>query len=330
MRKDGGHVDTWVCWAILASVATWGPGCRERGSSPDSQPAGSGRAKVALIMKARTNPFFASMEAGARKAAGRLGVELLVLTLDRETDFAKQAAQVEAAVTQGAQAILIAPADSRGIVAPLKRAQDQGILIVNLDNRIDPEAAAEAGLKVLTFIGPDNAAGAEKATEELIRLMGGEGEIAMLEGVKGADNARQRRAGFDRAVKRHPGIRVVDTVVADWDIAQGQEKMAALLARFGNLKGVFCANDNMALGALQAIETARRTGQVFITAYDNIQAAQAAIRAGKLHATVEQHPELMGERGVEAAHAALTGAPVDKEIVIPTDLITAESLRGGS
>jgi ribose transport system substrate-binding protein len=315
-----------ITLATIVSCSTLA--CRE-GGQPTTQPAAkpAGKPRIALIMKAGTNPFFAKMEEGARRAAAKHDVDLTVLSLDRETDYEKQAAQVEAAVGAGVHAIVITPADSKALVAPLRRAQDQGILILNLDNRIDADTAARAGLKPLTFIGPDNAAGAEKATLELIRLLGGKGRIAMLEGVRGADNARQRLAGFKRAVEKHKDIQVVDTVVADWDISQGQEKMAALLARFADLDGVFCANDNMALGAIQAIESAGKTGRIRITAFDNLAAAQAAIKAGKLDATIEQHPDLMGEWGVENAVRALRGDTIATEIPVPTDLITAETLK---
>jgi len=324
--------------ALLACVTIGAWGCRQKddsGSSagPTTRPSAAKAAagtKVALIMKARTNPFFAKMEEGARRAAEKLNVDLSVLSIDRETDYEKQAAQVEAAVAQGVKAILIAPADSKGIVAPLRRAQDRGVLIVNLDNRIDAGAAQQAGLRILTFIGPDNAEGAEKATLELIRRMGGKGKIAMLEGILGADNAKQRQAGFMKALLGHPEVQLADSTVANWDIAQGQQKMEALLGRFNDLAGVFCANDNMALGAIQAIESAGRTGKVLVAAYDNIEAAQRAIRDGKLVATIEQHPDLMGEWGVASAVKALAGESVAAEIAVPTDLVTKETLEGAS
>jgi ribose transport system substrate-binding protein len=318
---------------LLVCAMTVTSGCRQKdeskgGGGPTTQPVAGSR--IALIMKARTNPFFAKMEEGARRAATKLSVDLSVLSIDRETDYEKQAAQVEAAVTQGVRAILIAPADSKGIVAPLRRAQDRGVLIINLDNRIDAGAAQQAGLNVLAFIGPNNAEGAEKATNELIRRMSGKGKVAMLEGIVGADNAKQRQMGFMKALLTHPAVQLAGTASANWDIAQGQQKMEALLGQFSDLAGVFCANDNMALGAIQAIESAGRTGKVLVAAYDNIDAAQKAIRDGKLVATIEQHPDLMGEWGVENAVKALQGEPIAKEIAIPTDLVTAEMLKAKS
>lgn len=321
-------------WMVAACVAALAAGCKPSSkSSTATNPAGARRTmpahpKIALVFKAQTNPFFAKMAEGAQAAADRLKVQLIVLGIDRENDFEQQARQVESAVAQGAHAILIAPADSHGIVDPLKRAADQDVLIINLDNRIDKQTTLKAGLDILTFIGPDNKAGAEKATSELIRRMGGKGKIAMLEGIQGADNAAQRAAGFMAAVmETAPRVQLAGSAAADWDTAMGQQKMEGLLAQHPDLNGVFCANDNMALGAIQAIEAAGKAGQIFVTSYDNIQAAQDAIRAGKLHATIEQHPELMGQWGVEFAYKALGGEDIPKEIPVPTDLVTLETLE---
>jgi len=289
------------------------------------------RPRIALIMKALTNPFFHTMELGARRAAKEHGVDLLVMSVDRETDFSKQGGLVENAISQGVDAILIAPADSKAIVSPLLDAQKRGIRIINLDNRIDPASAKGVGLKIETFIGPDNAEGAHKATRHLIKLIGGAGNVAMLEGIPGVDNAEQRKRGFEKAVAETKGkVKCVASESADWMTGPAQRKMAGILARHADIKGIFCANDSMALGAIQAVETAGKAGKVIIVAYDNLKAAQDAIRAGKMHGTIEQHPDLMGEKGVETALEILAGKTVPKEIPITTDLITAQTLESHS
>lgn len=331
-------VNRFVGVVFLACTACGVAGCREKDpSSPGSRADATTRpaaetavagVKIALIMKARTNPYFAKMEEGAQRAAATNNVELSVFSIDRETDHEKQAAQVEAAIARGVKAILIDPADPKGIVGPLKRAADRGIVIINLDNRIDADAARRAGLNLVAFIAPNNAAGAEKATLELIRRMGGKGKIAMIEGIVEADNAKQRRSGFMKALLTSRDVELAATDEADWDLTQAQKKMEALLGRIPDLAGVFCANDNMALGAIQAIEAANKTGKVAVTAYDDTEAAQKAIRNGRLQATIEPHPDLMGEWGVENAVKALGGGQVAKEIAIPTDLVTADTLKG--
>ena len=292
-----------------------------------AQPGDGGTVRVALLMKARTNPFFDQMARGAERAASEHNVALSVMAIDRETDTAGQAAHVETAIARGAQVILIAPADSKAIIAPLLRAQARGVRIINLDNRIDAEEADRAGLDVVTFIGPDNRTGARKSAEALIEAMGGEGAIAMLEGIRGVDNAEARKQGFLDAVEATDGrVRIVAMDSADWATEPAQQKMEAILNTHRDLKGVFCANDMMALGAIQAIGSAGKADQVLVSGYDNLEPARQAIAAGTLVATIDQHPALMGARGVEAAVALMAGEPVAPEIAVPTDLVTRRDL----
>jgi ribose transport system substrate-binding protein len=312
----------------LTAAAAWIGCTRQKDAGRSGSAAKPGERQLALIMKARTNPFFHTMEVGAMREADKLGAKLLVMSVDRETDFAKQGGLVENAMSQGVDAILIAPADSKAIVSPLLDAQRKGIRIINLDNRIDPAAAKTAGLKVETFIGPDNAEGAYKATQYLIQLIGGAGDVAMLEGIRGVDNAEQRKRGFERAVGEAKNkVKVVAMETGDWMTEPAQRAMDGILARCPNLKGVFCANDSMALGAIQAVAGAGKAGKIFIVGYDNLKAAQDAILAGKMQATIEQHPDVMGAKAVEAALKILRGEKVPREIPIPTDLVTAETLR---
>jgi len=297
-----------------------GPGRR-----PTPRPS---KPHIALIMKAISNPFFKTMADGATSAAIRLNVTLSCRSVTRETDFEEQARLVEQMVAQGVGAIIVAPADSKAIVTPLLEAQRRRIPIINIDNRIDTATAQAAGLRVLTFIGPDNAAGAEKSTDHLIQAVGGKGRIAMLEGIRGVNNAEQRKVGFRRAVAKTNGAVSIATMdTAEWATDLAKTKMEGILARYPDLAGVFCANDNMAFGAIAAIESAGRTGKVLVAAYDNLAAAQENIRAGRMVCTIEQHPDLMGALGVENALKAIRGEPIAAEIAVPTDLITSETLR---
>lgn len=322
---------TMIVTSLWAVAALFLAGCDQGGqTSSTTKPASTGTGlRVTLIMKARTNPFFEKMAAGAEKAAKDMGVQLDVMAVDKETDTAGQAAHVETAIGKGSKVILVAPADSKAIVAPLLNAQARGIKIINLDNRIDAAAAKDAGLKVETFIGPDNAEGARKSTEALIAKIGGEGKLAMLEGIRGVDNAENRKRGFEQAVKATNGkvtIAAMDT--AEWATEPALKKMESILNTHADLKGVFCANDMMALGAIQAIASAGKAGKVFVAGYDNLTAAREAIKAGTLHATIEQHPDKMGELGVAAAVAVTKGTALPPETPVPTDLVTAKDVQG--
>jgi len=280
--------------------------------------------KIALVMKASSNPFFARMEQGARLAADSLKVDLLVGTITKETDIDQQISIIENMIVQGVRAILIAPADSKAIVNVLKKAQRAGIRIINVDNRIDTETARAAGLEIDCYVGVDNEEGGRMAGEYLVKLMGGKGKAAMLEGIRGVDNAEARKRGFLKAIE-NTDIELVASQSANWAQDQGLDVFANILQANPEITGLFCANDMMALGAIQAIEQMGKTGQIFVASYDNLKAARAAIAQGKLHATVEQHPELMGYESVVIAREILSGKKTPGEKLVRLELITKES-----
>lgn len=307
-------------------------GCSKKETASGTATPSGAKPRIALSMKSRQNPFFARMEEGAKRAAERLGVDLECVATDTETDTEKQASQVETLIGKHVDMIVMTPVDSKAIVVPLMEAQRQGIKIINIDNRIDPEAVERAGLKLATFIGPDNVAGARKSALAMIHKLGkAGGPIAMLEGVRGANNAEQRKQGFEEAVKAAQAdgykIEVVAMDSGEWMTEPALKKMEGILNQHPDLKGLFCANDMMALGAIQAIASAGKTEQIVVTAYDNLEAAQAAIKAGKLYATIEQHPDRMGEMGVEYALKVLKGETLLPVIPVETDLVTAETLK---
>jgi ribose transport system substrate-binding protein len=283
--------------------------------------------KIALIMKTMSNPFFQTMERGAKEEAGKLGIDLSSQAADKETDDEKQAGIVENAIAQKADAIVIAPADSKTLIPALLKANAADIPVINLDNRIDPEAAREAGLKLVTFIGPDNASGAEKAAAHLLEAMGGKGKVAMLEGIRGVDNAENRKKGFERALGGFPQVELADSQSASWELEQGESVFTNMLTAHSDITGLFCANDMMALGAIRAIEAADKQGQILVAGYDNLEAAQEKLKSGALLCTIEQHPDLMGAYGVRCAVALLEGKEIPPEIAVPTDLVTQEMLR---
>ncbi len=304
---------------LLLAAALMLAGCAEK--------AVKGKKSIALVMKASSNPFFAKMGEGAQKAADSLAVPLLVATIPQETDINGQIAIVENMIVQGVDAILIAPADSKAIVNVLKKAQDQGILIFNLDNRIDAATAAGAGLTLACYVGVDNEEGGRMAGAYLVSLMSGSGQAAMLEGIRGVDNAEARKRGFLQAVAGS-AVNVVASQSANWAQDQGLDVFANMLQANPNITGLFCANDMMALGAIQAIEQRGLTGKIHVTSYDNLQAARTAIMQGTLHATIDQHPEQMGYWGVVLAVQGLAGQTIPAEKMVSLELVTKEKCEG--
>jgi ribose transport system substrate-binding protein len=285
------------------------------------------RPRVALLMKAQSNPFFQAMEQGAQAAAKEQNVELLVYYLPAETAADQQVAQVEDVIAKQVNVILIAPSGSSAIVPALLKANEAKIPVVNLDNRIDAAAAVSAGLKVASFVGPDNVEGARLSCREMLRHVGKDARVAVLEGIPAAVNAQQRKQGCVETITQTADAKIVASQTANWELDQANTVFTDMLQAHPDINALFAANDMMALGAMQAIKAAGRSGQIVVAGYDNIDTAQQALREGTMAATVDQHPERIGAEGVRAAARLLKGESLPAEIPIQVELITKEKLR---
>lgn len=277
--------------------------------------------KVVLIVKTRNNPFFRPMIEEFEKTVTLLGATPIVQAPPQEMDYEKQVALVQEEVGSGANAICIAPADSKGIVPALVAASKKGVVIVNLDNRVDAQAAAAQGLQLAGYVGADNQAGGRMAGAAMVKALSGKGSVAILEGIRGADNAEARKKGFTDAVKGK--LTIVDAQSAEWDTEKAYQKAQNILAAHKDVKGIFCANDKMAIGAMKAVAEAGRTGKVVVVGYDNIPDVKPALASGEMAATIEQHPDLMGKYGARMAVGVLNrDVPRGGDIVVPLETVT--------
>ena len=291
------------------------------GCAPLKAPA---RPRIALVMKSLANEFFTTMEDGARahQQANAARYDLIASGIKDEQDVAGQIRLVEQMVAEGAQALVIAPADSKALVAACKRAQDAGLVVVNIDNRLDAEIVREKGLRA-PFVGPDNRKGARLVGDAVARRLKAGDKVAILGGVPGAFNAMARAAGFEDAA-REAGLVVAASQSAFWDTGKANEIASALVRETPDLKALLCANDNMALGAASALKQAGRT-DVLVAGFDNIAAVQSLLREGRIVATADQHADRLAVFGIEYALEMLErkAAPQDRET--PVDLVTKDA-----
>jgi ribose transport system substrate-binding protein len=289
---------------------------------PEHDAAPSGKPKVALVMKSLANEFFQTMAEGAKKhQAEHLGdYELIVNGIKNETDLAEQVGLVEQMVAQGVQVIVIAPADSKALIPALKRAQTGGVLVINIDNKLDADTLKQAGLNA-PFVGPDNRAGARAVGEVLAKKLKAGDEVAILEGVTTAFNSQQRRSGFEDAMNAE-GMKIVSVQSGQWEMEKANGVAAGILAAHPNLKALLCANDNMALGAAAAVQAAGKARQVQIVGFDNITALKPLLADGRILATADQHGDQLAVFGIEAALKVLKDktAPADQQT--PVDVVT--------
>ncbi len=282
--------------------------------------------KIVLIVKTLNNPFFKPMVESFKKTCAELGVTGEVQAAPQETDVDKQAALVQNAASQGFNAICITPADSKALVPALKAAADKGIVIINVDNRLDAEALKSAGVTPGGYVGADNEAGGVLAGKALADALGGKGNAVVIEGIRGVDNAESRKRGFEAAVKGK--LTIVDSQSADWKTEKAQGVMANMLAAHPDINGVFCANDEMAIGAINALKTAGKAGKTLVVSYDNIKEVQTYLASGELIGTVEQHPDYMGENAVRLAVGILDGSvKPGGELLVDLSVITGKNKK---
>lgn len=263
------------------------------------------------------NPFWAQVERGARETAKALGVNLVVLAPPAETDVQAQISQIEDQITKRVSAMVVAPTDVSALNATFDKARGLKIpvLFVDTDGTWPHK---------LAFIGTDNRAGGSLGGKFLCDQLKGKGQVAIITGVMTTQSIRARVEGAREAVKKC-GLQVAAELPANSDRALGQQVMEDLLTSKPGVKGVFAANDLMALGAVEAIKARGKTGQILVVGFDAIPEAGQAILKGEMSASVAQSPFNMGKFGVENALKAIQGKKVAKRIDTGTVLVTKKN-----
>jgi ribose transport system substrate-binding protein len=310
--------------ALVLTVAALSAACN-RGATTGN--AGTSKPTVALVLKTLNHPFFVDMRRGAQEAADRLGVTLQVQAAEREIDVEKQMQIVENMIQTGIQALCITPSGSREIVSALVKAKDAKVPIVVVDTRVDAKAAADAGVRPETFVGSDNYEGGKLAGEYLIRVTGGNARVGILEGIPGHETGDSRMRGFRDAVKRAPGITIVASQPANWERDQGFNVFQNMLQAHQDIDSVFACSDLMALGAIEAIAAAGRTGRIRVIGFDALDDAKKAIAAGTMEASVAQFPSEMGRAAVESAVKVIRGETVPPDIKVKLELVTKDNVK---
>lgn len=278
---------------------------------------------VGLIMKSLANEFFQNMMAGAEAHEEKRGdYELRAVGMQNETDFESQINAVENFITQGVDAIVVAPADSKAMVRPLKRAMEAGIVVINFDVALDEGAKAQQGVE-LAFVGPDNRGGAKMAGDALGTALGEGAKVVIIEGNPGADNATQRRLGFEDSVAEHK-LNLLDSRTAHWETEEANQVFATMLTANPDIQGVMAANDSMAIGVVKALESAGRS-DIKVVGFDAIPAVLPMIEDGRLLASVDQFGQEMAANSIDLALEVLAGGPqLEGWVKTPIELVAGE------
>jgi ribose transport system substrate-binding protein len=287
----------------------------------------SSKPRIALIMKSLANEFFLTMENGAREhqRAHAAEYELIANGIKDEQDVSKQIDLVEQMIGQRVDAIVIAPADSKSLVSVCKKAMDAGIAVINIDNKFDASVLADKNVK-LPFVGPDNRKGARLAGEYLARELNRGDKVAIIEGIPNAFNGVQRKLGFEDAMNT-AGLEIVSSQSASWETDRANQVVSALVTEKPDLRGILCANDSMALGAVAALKSAGKSDQIRVVGFDNISAVRQLIKEGRILATVDQHGDQLAVFGISYALEMIRGKGTPSDRETPVELITADRLK---
>lgn len=279
---------------------------------------------IGFIPMTMNNEYFITMVNAAEKEAAKSGAELIVQAGDSHSSADAQLTIIENMIQRRVSAICIVPSSSSSLMVALRKAEEAGIPVINIDTMIDPDMVASSGLKPVPFIGTDNYDGAVKGGEYALETFGLAGkEVAILTGISGQQNAADRRNGFVEGAK---GINIVAEQTANWEVEQGYSVFQNILQANPDIAFVACGNDNMALGAARAVKEESKEAQIKVLGFDAISSALDAVEAGTLCGTVAQFPAEMGILGVQAALDLMNGESIDLVTYTKTEVITKDNV----
>jgi len=274
---------------------------------------------IAFVTKALDSEWWQRVKSGAEEAArADPAVRLSVLAPEREVNIDQQVAILENQITRRVSALAVAPAGASEVLPVLEHAKAAGIPVLIVDTDINWPSK-------LSYIGADNQRAGRIAGEFIVSAIGGKGQVAVIRGILGVATHEDRLAGFREAIAKSPGIVCVAVQPANSERSLGMSVMENILTSHPDVRAVFATNDQMAMGAVEAIAARNLTGKVAIVGVDATSEAVRAVQAGRLTADVAMHPELLGRSAVEAAIKAARGEPVAKRIDTGETLVTKEN-----
>ncbi len=257
---------------------------------------------IGIALSTLNNPYFVTMENAAKQEAAAKGVNLIVA--DGQNDLSKQTSEVEDFISKKVNGIIVNPVDSNGIVPAIKEANAANIPVIAVDR------AVGSGAQTAAFIASDNVQAGKLASTALFKALGGKGNVAVLTGVPGASATNDRTKGLQEALTAYPGINVVAEQTAQFDRATALTVTENILQAHPDIVGVFAENDEMALGAIQALKGASKAGKVLVSSIDGTADGMAAVQAGTLLETVAQQPAYMAKAAIDDLVTIASGGTV--------------------
>lgn len=317
------YLSSVICLILIAAV-----GCGNGQTQSDSEGGSPSKTiRVAMIPKGSTHVFWKSVHAGGVKAERELRAEGTEIELIwkgplGEGDRSNQISVVENFMTQGVDAICLAPLDEIALVAPVQKALRAGISVFVFDSGLKSD-------KVTSFVATDNFKGGQIAGDHLAKLLDGNGKVILLRYMEGSASTDKRERGFLDAIEKHAGIEVIsDNIFAGNSRATAQVASENLLNRFGDqVNGIFCPNESSTVGMVLALKSIGKAGgKVKLVGFDSGDQCVQALRDDDLQALVLQDPVNMGYLSVKMAVQHVQGGKVDERIDTGSTLVTKDNM----
>ncbi len=287
-----------------------------------------------VLLKTLSNPFWGAMEEGVRDGAESVGVEYYLQAVESDQAAEPQLNVCMTMLERAPDVMITAAINSTNLLPCLKQATEMGIPVVDLDANLDHAIAEEGGVDIAFTIGSDNEAAGARGADYVVEQLGADasGPVLVIEGLSGNITGQKRAQGFaNRLAEIAPGLEIVASLPGDWDRAKAANITNDLLTRNPDLKAIFCANDTMALGAVETVYAAGKSDDIVMVGVDGNIDAVESIKSGRLDASVAQLPYLVGKQAVERVAKVLEGEPVDDKFqYVDTLVLTQEVLDSGT
>lgn len=286
-----------------------------------------------ILMKTLANPFWGAMGEGVEEGAKNAGVEYYLQAVESDQAAESQLNVCNTMLERKPVAMITAAINSTNLLPCLKKAQGLGIKIVDLDGNLDPDILAAEKIDITFSIGSDNVKAGAQGAEYMVSQLGADaqGSVLVIEGLSGNITGQKRANGFADALKElAPGLEIVASLPGDWDRGKAANITNDILTRNPDLKGIFAANDGMALGAVESVFAAGKGDDVIIIGVDGNSDAVKSIKSGRLTASVAQLPYLVGKQALENVKMAVEGNAVEKQVIVPTLVLTQDVMEAGS
>ena len=285
--------------------------------------------RFAVAVKNLTNPYFVELARGAQEACDKYGIRMELQATTADTEIERQVQICDNFLVTRPDAILVTPLSSTAIIPFVKRANDAGVIFVNCDGQIDEAELKKINATVLTTVAADNITAGEEGARALIKHLNNSGKVAQLEGTAGVATAIDRKAGFERIMASEgQGIQIVASQPANYNRNMAYEVCQTILVANPDIKGIFGANAEIALGAVKAVEEAGKIDQIAIVGVYNSDEAKVATLEGKMLGSAHQDPYEIGYLAVEKAYDYLVkGIQPEYLVTTPSVMMYAADMR---